>query len=62
MLEFYNVQPGTAAQLKNQSTKYIQMLNRNPSAGTDADSEQKDEIIFVAPTIANAMLAVVLLL
>jgi hypothetical protein len=41
------VQPGTAADLKYEDEVNNKKLNRIPSAGNAADSEQKDEDLFV---------------
>ena len=47
MLGFYNVQPGTAADWKTDVEVNNKKLNIERRARTAADSEQKDEDLFV---------------
>lgn len=48
VLEFYKCQPGNSSRLKNQSTNFILLFICVRLAETAADSEQKDEDIFVS--------------
>jgi hypothetical protein len=48
-----NVQPGTEADRRYKSLKYILLLIRVPLAGYAADSSTKDEDLFVAPADAK---------